>query len=161
MKKYCYKCKNRKDIKEFFKNRTRRDGYNSQCRECYSPYQRKWYKSNKKKHKSNAMIRKNKSILKTKTQVLCYLRDHPCVDCGEKDPIVLEFDHVRGRKRFNISSMINGNYSTKRVFEEIKKCEVRCANCHRRRTTATLWKGKKDLTIITSEKLLDSYKFLF
>ena len=62
-----------------------------------------------------------------------FLRGHPCTDCGETDPVVLEFDHVRGTKRFEISRGI-----TDRSFEslmlEMAKCEVVCANCHRRRT---------------------------
>lgn len=65
-----------------------------------------------------------------------YLLSHPCVDCGEADPVVLEFDHVRGVKKATVSSMIGGTYSTERLFEEIAKCDVRCANCHRRVTAA-------------------------
>jgi hypothetical protein len=68
--------------------------------------------------------------------VLAFLREHPCVDCGEADPIVLDFDHVRGTKRMKISRMLSGTYSLKAIFEEIEKCEVRCANCHRRITAS-------------------------
>jgi len=48
--------------------------------------------------------------------------------------MVLEFDHVRGTKSGNISEMMRGGFSWKRVLEEIEKCEIRCANCHRRKT---------------------------
>ena len=61
-----------------------------------------------------------------------YLTSHPCVDCGEKDIVVLDFDHVRGIKEIEVTRMIKRN-SLKKIDEEIKKCEVRCANCHRRR----------------------------
>lgn len=64
-----------------------------------------------------------------------YLSTHPCVDCGEGDPIVLEFDHVYGVKRLAVSHMI-GSFSWATIAEEIGKCEVRCANCHRRKTAA-------------------------
>lgn len=57
-----------------------------------------------------------------------------CVDCGEPDPIVLEFDHVRGKKVRNIADMVNNSYSIDSIKKEIRKCEVRCANCHRRKT---------------------------
>lgn len=62
-----------------------------------------------------------------------YLLAHPCVDCGETDPIVLDADHVRGKKHFNISAMLQG-YAWSAVLEELEKCEMRCANCHRRKT---------------------------
>ena len=57
-----------------------------------------------------------------------------CVDCGESDPIVLEFDHVRGKKVKNIADMVNNSYSISAIKNEIRKCDVRCANCHRRKT---------------------------
>lgn len=61
-----------------------------------------------------------------------YLEEHPCVDCGETDIIVLEFDHIIGTKKGNIADMVKGGYSLKTIQEEVTKCEVRCANCHRR-----------------------------
>ena len=63
-----------------------------------------------------------------------YLQAHPCVDCGERDHVVLEFDHVRGKKVCTIGRMIASTYSLKSLIREIEKCEVRCANCHRRIT---------------------------
>ena len=68
---------------------------------------------------------------------LAYLLDHPCVDCGEDDPIVLEFDHLRD-KRVNVSALANSAVPFDRVLAEIEKCEVVCANCHRRRTCTRL-----------------------
>ena len=62
-----------------------------------------------------------------------YLACHPCVDCGEADIIVLQFDHVVGKKRGNVTSLARRN-SLDIVKAEISKCEVRCANCHVRKT---------------------------
>ena len=62
-----------------------------------------------------------------------YLKVNPCVDCGEADPIILEFDHVAG-KDFNISDATRKGVSIKKLKDEIAKCEVRCANCHRKKT---------------------------
>lgn len=56
------------------------------------------------------------------------------MDCGESDPIVLEFDHVQGKKRFSISECIYQNWSIEDLEKEMNKCEIRCANCHRRKT---------------------------
>lgn len=62
-----------------------------------------------------------------------YLLTHPCVDCGEADPIVLEFDHL-GKKTSAIADMMRLHARWDEILVEIAKCEVRCANCHRRRT---------------------------
>jgi hypothetical protein len=56
-----------------------------------------------------------------------------CVDCGEKNHIVLDFDHIRDKK-YNVSRMIHDGFSWKAIMREIQKCEVVCANCHRIRT---------------------------
>lgn len=74
--------------------------------------------------------------------VLDYLTNNPCVDCGESDPIVLEFDHVRGNKKRSISQMVARHAKLETIQEEIQKCDVRCANCHARVTAARggFWK---------------------
>jgi hypothetical protein len=62
------------------------------------------------------------------------LLTHPCVDCGESDPVVLEFDHVIGEKKHNIAYLVRSGRNWRSITKEIQKCEVRCANCHRRAT---------------------------
>lgn len=65
---------------------------------------------------------------------LYYLQLHPCVDCGETDVLVLEFDHKDpGTKTYSISDLIRRASALTRIKNEIDKCDVRCANCHRRR----------------------------
>lgn len=61
-----------------------------------------------------------------------YLATHPCVDCGEKDVRVLEFDHL-GNKLREVSAMLH-NFTLEKVKTEIAKCQVLCVNCHRRKT---------------------------
>lgn len=60
-----------------------------------------------------------------------------CVDCGESDPVVLDFDH-RGEKRANVTVLARNEYSLAMIQREIDQCEIRCGNCHRRRTAAEL-----------------------
>lgn len=68
-----------------------------------------------------------------------YVRTHPCVDCGEKDWRVLEFDHRnRTMKKAAVSNLITQGISIDRIEQEIAQCDVRCANCHRRRTIKQL-----------------------
>lgn len=81
--------------------------------------------------KNKQRVKNNKRRNKNRAYVLEYLSTHFCVDCGETDPIVLEFDHVRDKDK-KISDLIN--YSHNRLKEEILKCEVRCSNCHKIRT---------------------------
>lgn len=64
-----------------------------------------------------------------------YLCDHPCIDCGNSDIRVLEFDHVRGYKTDGISHLLSQGCGWPRIEAEIAKCEVRCANCHRIKTS--------------------------
>lgn len=61
-----------------------------------------------------------------------HFRAHPCVDCGETDLAVLEFDHVRGQKTTEVSKLLTSSLA--RVKAEVALCDVRCANCHRRKT---------------------------
>lgn len=66
--------------------------------------------------------------------ILNYLKNNPCIDCGESDVVVLEFDHVRGEKIKNVSRLVVSHASIEVIQNEIDKCEVRCANCHKRIT---------------------------
>lgn len=62
-----------------------------------------------------------------------YLLTHPCVDCGEADPIVLEFDHKdRTAKVFAVGR--SRSMKLQKLIDEVAKCDVRCSNCHRRKT---------------------------
>lgn len=65
-------------------------------------------------------------------KIYLYLIEHPCVDCGENDPVVLEFDHIRDKKAFTIGSCLHYDWS--KIENEIAKCEIRCSNCHKRKT---------------------------
>jgi hypothetical protein len=63
-----------------------------------------------------------------------YLKTHPCVDCGESHPATLEFDHRDpSKKRYAIGSGRGSGILPKSLMKEMEKCDVRCANCHRKR----------------------------
>lgn len=63
-----------------------------------------------------------------------YKESRGCLDCGKMYPYyILDFDHVK-EKKFNISRFSETTNSLCIVKEEIEKCEVVCANCHRIRT---------------------------
>ena len=78
-------------------------------------------------------------IKRNQEYVLEYLKENPCIDCGETDPIVLDFDHVNRKEKYrSIALMIRRATALNKIIEEISKCVVRCANCHRRKTSKEL-----------------------
>jgi hypothetical protein len=70
-----------------------------------------------------------------------------CVECGETNPIVLDFDHKhRCEKSFNIGRRASSNVMSRKLIDrEIRKCQVLCVKCHRIRTAIQLkwhpWDG--------------------
>lgn len=98
-------------------------------------YQRAHYKANKAEYVARARRMDAHYKDGARKWLLNYLLSHPCVDCGESDPIVLEFDHRPGEsKEFNLGESARRKVSVSRIEAEVAKCDVRCANCHRRVT---------------------------
>jgi hypothetical protein len=130
--KKCYRCGARKAVDQFAWRRKAKGQRDSFCRPCRSEYGRAHYLANRQRYIDQARAVRQRLALKRTRYLIDYFRTHPCVDCGEADPVVLEFDHLRD-KRFAISARLHGrNWQT--ILDEIEKCEVVCANCHRRRT---------------------------
>lgn len=130
--KTCIGCKQELEYKEFNRHRTR--GYQSRCRQCDNEKNREWYQNNKQRTITRVK-HNNKKYAKAGQEWICkYLETHPCVDCGESDIIVLQFDHIADDKAACVSEMIRAR--SIKVQQEIEKCEVVCANCHSRRTAA-------------------------
>jgi hypothetical protein len=103
------------------------------CLACQRAYTKNWYKRNRKQQIEAAYVRRVREAKSLGRRIREYLADHPCVDCGESDAEVLDFDHLRN-KRANVSRLVHTAVSWDLIVAEISKCEVRCANCHRRRT---------------------------
>jgi 5-methylcytosine-specific restriction endonuclease McrA len=95
---------------------------------------REWYRQNSKR-----VIEKNKATkaarIKELQRIVNELKTGPCVDCENSfDPIAMDFDHVRGKKLFSISTAIIKVTALSKILSEIEKCELVCSNCHRVRT---------------------------
>lgn len=133
MDKICGSCHLPKDINLFAKKTSAKDGRQSICKECQSEYNKNYYQENSEEIKEKTAPRRDAHKLASKQLVINYLLDHPCIDCGEKDIVVLDFDHI-GDKEYNIADMIRMGFSLDAIRNEISKCVVRCANCHRRKT---------------------------
>ena len=68
-----------------------------------------------------------------------YKQSRGCSDCGESYPYyMLDFDHLEDKKH-NLSALGQFN-SLDELKDEVAKCEVVCANCHRIRTYNRLLK---------------------
>jgi len=135
MFKKCKQCNGNKKIEEFNKRKESRDGYNPRCRECTRILANAGYIKNKAHIKLKVSETQLKVKISRRIKLFEYLKSNPCIDCGESNPIVLDCDHRDGEIKFlNVSAMVNTPYSWKKIEEEIKKCDVRCSNCHRLRT---------------------------
>lgn len=107
----------------------------SYCKNCSRTYIRNHYWNNRQYYLDKTQKRNKKIRDETNEYIYEYLLTHPCIDCGEKDILVLEFDHKeRSDKKEDISRIIRLVGTKTALIEEIAKCEVRCANCHRRKT---------------------------
>jgi hypothetical protein len=132
--KQCIDCKQPKPKTEFNKKSSRKDGLNRRCRDCDRKHQRNYYKEfDREKQIVRSALANKKRATRIKNFIREYLQEHPCIDCGEPDIIVLTFDHVRGIKKFEVGSFNRKTFTLKVVQKEIEKCEIRCRNCHTRR----------------------------
>ena len=132
--KRCKKCDEDKLYKMFAKNKRRRDGHQDHCRACIKVRDTKQYAENKGRFAEWSKSRR----IRVRKLVFEYLLTHPCIECGERDIVVLEFDHrTQTTKKFDVMSATHG-HSWKMIEAEIKKCDVVCANCHKRRTAKML-----------------------
>ena len=86
------------------------------------------------KAKSRASWAKVKLTKADRRTYLIELKGGKCVDCGYNEhPAAFEFDHLKD-KAYAISNMLNNCYKWETILQEVEKCELVCANCHRVRT---------------------------
>jgi hypothetical protein len=103
------------------------------CRACYSLKQISEYYPKRRICKICQRKRDDDRREKGKEYVFRHYATHPCVDCGEKNPCVLQLDHLTDKYK-DVSKMVAGRTTVKTLKKEIAKCVVRCANCHARKT---------------------------
>jgi hypothetical protein len=120
---------------EDFAFRSKKEGTRqSHCRKCHAAYRRQHYLANRDTYIKREVERIKGYRISNRSRILEYLSTHPCVDCGETDVVVLEFDHRDASTKSGDVTFIAARKSWRTVKREIAKCDVRCANCHRRRT---------------------------
>ena len=129
----CVHCKEFKEEDEFAFNNRLLGIRQKHCRSCMSEFNKRSYAHKGEEGKAKNLENRRKRMEVAKKYIWDYLSNHPCIDCGETDPIVLEFDHVLGTKKLAVTQMATDGYAIEPIKEEISKCVVRCRNCHWRR----------------------------
>jgi 5-methylcytosine-specific restriction endonuclease McrA len=141
--KICGRCHVEKPLDEFGFRYPKLGIRHSWCKDCFVAYKRAWYERNREKH--IAHVRRARDLTGDRNQLMMwqYLAVHPCVECGERDPVVLQFDHLRD-KRNDVAYMCGSGFAWSTILEEIAKCQVLCANCHARKTARErgIWERK-------------------
>lgn len=132
--KRCNHCGELKDESEFSWRYKYLNERSPTCRSCRSKIDRNYYKSRAEAHKHKVKEQRDARRNLAREFIWGYLASHPCVECGESDPRLLEFDHVQGAKKKTISEMVGQGYSVESIQAEVNKCVVRCVACHRKKT---------------------------
>lgn len=126
--KQCAKCLLEKDRTAFSKESRRSDGLATWCKSCYKGYRTDYYLTNREVERE-----RNKEY---KSGIRLWFNDYKsgcrCEKCGFAHPAALDFHHQDGeQKESDVAVLVHDGYSKERILEEIAKCIVLCANCHR------------------------------
>jgi hypothetical protein len=104
--------------------------YQAYCISCQRNYRQAHYRANREvylKRKCERDQRIRRMAEKAEAR--------PCADCGiQYQPWQMDFDHIEDNKVMRVAELVRRKVSIRKLREEIAKCEVVCANCHRNRT---------------------------
>ena len=110
--KECAHCRKIKDEKEFAWNNKLLRIRQKHCRDCMSEFNKASYAKKGKKEKQRIYDNRRLRGEAARQYVWDYLSTHPCVDCGETDPRLLEFDHINPKKKkAPVSALATGRHS--------------------------------------------------
>lgn len=122
--KLCKRCGQTKELSDFAIHKQSKDGRSCWCKRCNADAARE------------RRLRDIETYKARDRQKYAQIMEHkrrPCQDCGLTFPsCCMDFDHVRGEKRFQLSRSTGRSWED--ILEEINKCDIVCANCHRIRT---------------------------
>jgi len=160
--KVCHGCGDELPVERFWKNSSKPDGLQTQCKGCLRSTQRAYRKtpvgkaqqarqnateSSRRSRKAYAQTETGREVTETARrkhlakirrearELVRQVKSAPCTDCRVTFHFsAMDLDHVRGKKKDNIATMVMKTYSLDTLREELAKCEVVCSNCHRVRT---------------------------
>ena len=129
--KTCGTFRQSKPLSEFNRKASRPDRLQEVCRDCNRASSRRYYAANREAHVRTIVERTARHREEAKRFLVDYLRAHACVDCGNRDLRVLDFDHRPGEgKRSDVMRMVKDGFSIARIQDEIARCDARCRNRH-------------------------------
>src|SRR6266404_1472235 len=145
----CKTCQQDHSESDFYVDK-RTDRVGSSCKACVYHRACLWQKNNRQQSRYNKdeWIRNNPQKIKDSgkqtraknkkrgQELVAVHKQSPCIDCGQQfPPEAMDFDHRDGvHKKENVAQMVSASYSTQTIMEEILKCDLVCACCHRLRT---------------------------
>ena len=155
----CWKCKREKPINQFYRHwKTDEPGephWEHICKKCQKTRRRAYYASRKSDYRQRMRMCESRKRKENRLKIFEHLLAHPCIDCGESDIIILEFDHRDGTQKVDNVSSMPKHYGWEKILAEIQKCDVRCVKCHGHRHAT------KDKRVNSHEKYLELKKELY
>ncbi len=134
--KECSRCKIVKPLDQYYLKAATYDGRQSACMKCRQLHSCEYIKTIADKLIKN----KNLIIERNRRYIDNILLNSKCSECECDDHRLLEFHHLSD-KSINVSYMMW--HTIERIDNEIKKCIILCANCHRLRTTINGLRGNQ------------------
>ena len=133
--RYCRDCHRWLPIESFAYKHIALGTRQSRCRACQSVRSREHYQRHSASYLRRAKTNNKRVRIENRHRLHEFLAAQRCLDCGTADFAVLEFDHRDPSvKVADVSTLVRKVCAWSRVQAEIDRCDVVCANCHRRRT---------------------------
>ena len=123
--KRCGRCGLSKEDAEF--HVSTRYGLQGWCKECRRAYDREYWVRNRERR-----VRQTKEHRRRLADWHNQIKaTTPCADCGGIfHPVSMAWDHLPGNDKLSEISLLVRSGRTRLALEEMKKCELVCANCH-------------------------------
>ena len=130
--------------KDYFRPRSNNRGLEAACKSCQRENSRAY-----EQVKISSGIRR---VVGRRVRLRGFLDqiklEGGCVVCGyNAHPAALDFDHLPGKTKVATIAKLFSGLKEQLLLEEIKKCEVVCANCHRVRTATQQYTGKPSIPV--------------
>lgn len=91
--KICTKCGLEKPTSEFNKNKLKKDGLQSECRDCHKQMCSSYYQRNKINYRKTSKLKRQKIL-----SIVNNIKSKGCIICGETNLACLDFHHLRDKK---------------------------------------------------------------